>query len=92
MKSYPESFNRKLVGELWTYPDGSRIVELSAKCLPGQGIDLMVGMIELFESRGIDITGEQHTKTKAALEFFARELQAQTPAGSAAAEGDSDDA
>ena len=38
----------------------------------------MVGMIELFESRGIDITGEQHTKTKAALEFFARELQRRT--------------
>ena len=48
--TYPETFDRKLVGELWTYPDGSRIVELSAKCLPGQGVDLMVGMIELFES------------------------------------------
>ncbi len=78
-----------MVGELWTYPDGSRIVELSAKCLPGQGVDLMAGMIELFESRGHHITGEQHTKTKAALELLRSGAPGppQTPAGSARPRG-----
>ena len=30
------SFARKIVAELWLYPDGSRILELSTKCVPGR--------------------------------------------------------
>ena len=32
-----ETLGRRLVAEMWLYPDGSRIVELSTKCLPGAG-------------------------------------------------------
>ena len=31
---HPEGFARRLVAELWLYPDGSRILELSTKCPP----------------------------------------------------------
>ncbi len=34
----PKDLGRRLVGELWLYPDGSRIVELSTKCLPHGGL------------------------------------------------------
>ena len=34
LKVLPEALDRKLAVELWMYPDGSRIVELSTKCLP----------------------------------------------------------
>ena len=34
LKWKPVDFPRKVVGELWNYPDGSRILELSTKCLP----------------------------------------------------------
>ena len=38
VKVTPARLGQRLVGEMWLYPDGSRIVELSTKCLPGQGI------------------------------------------------------
>jgi hypothetical protein len=34
LKFVPEGFDRRLVAELCTYPDGSRILELSTKCDP----------------------------------------------------------
>ncbi len=75
LKLPPGSFGRKLVGEMWLYPDGSRIVELSTKCLPGQGIETAVALRQYLDERGIDVRGEQRTKTKTALEFFSNELR-----------------
>jgi hypothetical protein len=40
VKVTPPELRQRLVGEMWLYPDGSRIVELSTKCLPGQGMDV----------------------------------------------------
>ena len=34
------SCNRKFVAELWLYQDGSRILELSTKCLPGEAFQV----------------------------------------------------
>ena len=34
LKFSPSGFGRRLVAELWLYPDGSRILELSTKCVP----------------------------------------------------------
>jgi hypothetical protein len=36
LKTEPEGLGRKLVGELWLYPDGSQIVELSTRALPSE--------------------------------------------------------
>ena len=36
LKFSPTDFARRLVAELWLYPDGSRILELSTKCLPSE--------------------------------------------------------
>ena len=38
LKFAPQDFDRKLVAELWLYPDGSRILELSTKCAPVRGV------------------------------------------------------
>ncbi len=75
-KLQPKELGRRLVGEMWFYPDGSRVVELSTKCLPGEGIDVALQTREFLAAKGIDTEGEQHTKTKTALEFFAAELRA----------------
>ena len=40
LKLAPQTFGRRIVAEMWLYPDGSRIVELSTKCLPGEGLDV----------------------------------------------------
>ena len=75
LKTIPDKISRRIVTEMWFYPDGSRVVELSTKCLPGEGIGVAAEMRGLLASKGIDITGEQATKTKTALEFFAAELR-----------------
>ena len=40
LKFQPTGFSRAMVGELWMYPDGSHIVELSTKCTPTEAIDV----------------------------------------------------
>jgi hypothetical protein len=75
-KLQKSAFSRKLVVEMWLYPDGSRILELSTKCMPGEALKVAVEARLFLEGKGIEVSGHQQTKTKTALEFFSRELQA----------------
>ena len=70
VKFTPDGFNRRLVGELWNYPDGSQIAELSTKCEPGEGFQVAAELRGLLSEHGIEMGGEQQTKTRAALEYF----------------------
>jgi len=81
LKLNPEGLSRRMVVELWTYPDGSRVVELSTKCRPGEGLAVAMEVREFLMSKGIPLSGEQQTKTRTALEFFAAELGAVPDAG-----------
>ena len=69
----PEEFARRMVAELWLYPDGSRILELSTKCAPTEAFQVAAEARAFLTERGVDLGGEQQTKTKTALEFFSRE-------------------
>ena len=71
LKALPEGLGRKIVGELWEYPDGSRVVELSTKCEPGTIFDVAARTRAFLSAREVDLTAEQATKTRTALEFFA---------------------
>lgn len=71
LKVTPEGLGRKLAVELWFYPDGSRILELSTKCAPAQWFEAATESREFLDGLGIDLTGEQATKTRQALEYFA---------------------
>ncbi|MGZ5404684.1 MAG: hypothetical protein ACXWDL_08555 [Nocardioides sp.] len=71
------AFSRRIVVELWLYPDGSRILELSTKCPPDQMLNVAVEVRQHLEGLGIETSGEQQTKTKTALEFYSSELRAQ---------------
>jgi hypothetical protein len=71
LKMVPKDYGRKLVGELWLYPDGSRILELSTKCKPAEAFQVAAETRAFLAERGVDLTGEQQTKTRTALEFFA---------------------
>jgi hypothetical protein len=75
LKFSPEGFGRRMVAELWLYPDGSRILELSTKCEPAEAFDVAAEARVFLGDHGIDLLAEQQTKTKTALEFFAAELQ-----------------
>jgi hypothetical protein len=72
LKYAPEGFNRPLVTELWSYPDGSRILELSTKCEPAEAFQVAAESRAFLASRGIDLESEQQTKTRTALEFFSK--------------------
>jgi hypothetical protein len=61
-----------MVGELWLYPDGSQVVELSTKAPPSEAFQAALEWRAFLEHRGIDVSGEQQTKTRTALEFFTR--------------------
>jgi hypothetical protein len=71
LKWQPTDFKRRMVAELWFYPDGSRILELSTKCLPAEAFQVVAETRVFLANNNVDTTGEQQTKTKTALEFFA---------------------
>jgi hypothetical protein len=81
MKGTPEGYDRRMVVELWLYPDGSRILELSTKCLPGEALQVAGEAKAFLMKRGIDLGGDQQTKTRTALEYFAANPDTELVAG-----------
>jgi hypothetical protein len=75
LKFEPEGFERRLVAELWMYPDGSRVLELSTKCEPTQAVQTAAETRAFLSQRGVELTGQQQAKTTKALEFFAAGLR-----------------
>jgi hypothetical protein len=71
----PPELNRRVVAELWFYPDGSRILELSTKSLPEEAFNVAVETRAYLSSHGVTIGGVQQTKTRAALDFFTNEIR-----------------
>jgi len=76
LKYAPPAFDRRLVAEMWLYPDGSRILELSTKCLPGEAFQVAAEARAFLAGKGVDLGGEQETKTRNALVFFSKRLKA----------------
>jgi len=74
LKFSPEGYERRLVAELWLYPDGSRILELSTKCTPGEAFQVAAETRAYLAGLGVNLFGEQQTKTRTALEYFAGQL------------------
>jgi hypothetical protein len=70
----PEGYDRKMVAEAWLYPDGSRILELSTKCPPADMLSVAVASRLFLSERGVDLSGEQQTKTRTALEYFCQHV------------------
>lgn len=74
LKFSPEGYERRLVAEVWIYPDGSRILELSTKCAPGEAFDVAAETRAYLAGLGVNLSGEQQTKTRTALEYYAAQL------------------
>jgi hypothetical protein len=66
--------SRSIVVELWLYPDGSRILELSTKCPPSEAFNVAAETRAYLAGRGVVLTGVQQTKTRTALEYYAKQL------------------
>ena len=72
LKGTPPGFARKMVVEVWLFPDGSRVLELSTKCAPAEGFQVAAEARAFLAERGIKTTGAQTTKTRKALQTFAK--------------------
>ena len=72
----PKEFGRRMVAELWFYPDGSRILELSTKCTAADAFQVAAEARSFLAGKGVNLNGRQETKTKAALTFFSKQLRA----------------
>jgi hypothetical protein len=72
----PKRLKRKTVLELWLYPDGTRLLELSTKCAPAEGPSVSAEFRSYLSEHGVTITSDQQAKTKTALEFYASQIRA----------------
>jgi hypothetical protein len=76
LKFKPENLKRRMVAEMWLYPDNSRILELSTKCAPAESFLAAAEVRAFLSDRGVDLSGEQETKTRKALQFYSKQLRA----------------
>ena len=72
LKFVPKELPRAMVAELWFYPNGSRILELSTKCAPTDAFLVSAETKAFLTERGIDLSGQQETKTRTALNHFSK--------------------
>jgi hypothetical protein len=71
LKLTPKGLKQRLAVELWLYPDGAQILELSTKCAPADWFKVATESRDYLADAGLDLTAEQSTKTRTALEYFA---------------------
>ncbi len=80
LKFSPPEYGRRLVAELWFYPDNTRVLELSTKTTPDKTFEVAAKTKAYLGDKGVDLFGQQQAKTKTALEYFAHALhRASTP-------------
>jgi hypothetical protein len=75
LRMRPKELNRRLVAEVWLYPDGSRVLELSTRCGTTEAFQVAAELRAFLGAQGVEVSGEQETKTRKALEYFAKTFQ-----------------
>lgn len=63
-----------MVAELWLYPGGARVLELSRKTSRDEGLRAAIETREFLKARGVDLGGLQQASMRSALEFFAQDF------------------
>ena len=76
-RKWLKQLDRRLVVEMWLFPDGSRNLEISMKCAPSEAFHVAQDAKEYFKSIGIELSANQQTKTRAAMQFFQPEVRQQ---------------
>ena len=66
----PDGVKRKFVAELWMYPDGSRILEISTKASTQDAFQVAAETRDFLKRKGLDLTADQQPKTNRALKHF----------------------
>jgi hypothetical protein len=66
----PRELTRRLVAEIWLYPDHSHVLELSTRCGRTDAFQVAAETRSFLTRRGLELAGEQETKTRKALQYF----------------------
>jgi hypothetical protein len=74
-KHQPKNFDRPITIEVWFYPDDTRILEVSTKCLPEETFSVGADFKTYLADRGIVLGAKQEPKTKTAIDFFGAMLR-----------------
>jgi len=69
-----DGFARPLTAEMWLYPDGSRTLQLSTRCVPSEAFEVAAEAASFLSGRGVELDAMQPTNLRTALEFFADDL------------------
>jgi hypothetical protein len=75
-KHQPKNFDRPVTVEMWLYPDGSRILEISTKCLPEEAFQVGSEFKAWLAERGIRLGAKQDAKTRTTLDYFGAQVKA----------------
>jgi hypothetical protein len=76
-----KDFDRRIVVEMWLYPDGMHVMEISTKSLPKEAFQVAADFKAYLASKGIELSADQSAKTKTSLEFFSARLKEEGQAG-----------
>ncbi|MEY2896850.1 MAG: hypothetical protein RL669_1119 [Pseudomonadota bacterium] len=74
-KHQPKDFDRRITVEMWLYPDGARVLEVSTKCLPDEAFKVGAAFKEYLAQHGIALGAVQAAKTRTSLDFFGAMLR-----------------
>ena len=70
LRHKPPELGRRLVAEMWFYPDGTRVLELSTRCATTEAFQVAAEMRAYLAEHDVAVSGEQEMKTRKALELF----------------------
>jgi hypothetical protein len=69
-KHRPKEFKRGITVELWLWPDGKHILEISTKCAPAEAFQTGLEFRTYLERHDVDLGSKQETKTRTAMDKF----------------------
>jgi hypothetical protein len=69
-KHQPKDFPRGVTVEMWLWPDGKHILEISTKCLTSEAFQVGTEFKAFLGDIGIDLGAPQETKTRTAMQKF----------------------
>jgi hypothetical protein len=74
-----ENFDHEMTVEEWRLPNGDDLVEVSIKASPDEAHDAREAFDDHLTALGLDPQGAQETKTRTALEYFAKACKKSAP-------------
>ena len=74
-KYAPKDFPRGITVELWLWPDGKHVLEISTKAMPSEAFQVGMEFKAYLADNGVDLGAVQETKTRAAMEYFKEKLK-----------------